>query len=323
MNVVKTNELSKSDLEVIKDFWRRTRGASEWVGEDIYMGLIERFVGTLNIADHNHLDKFTGKPVLYLANHQTTVESILFTHVLGGLTGTLVSAIAKAEHKNTWLGMLYDYYKTFPEINLENVLLFFDRSNPAEFKNLLIEMMELMEIGNRSILIHIEGTRSMSNQQVTKKLSRSIVQLAISTNTPIIPVKFTGGLPVSNETKRFEYPVAYGSQDIYIGNAIYPTEIRNLPFHEQKKIILDGINNLGVEEKPVGKNNDCNVFAKEVEELSRKLGMPTEYAVIYNVLEKMNNLSESTKLFLELVKKPHALRKYGDIFPNFFAQFQK
>ena len=60
-----------------------------------------------------------------------------------------------------------------------------------------------------------------------EKISAMNVDLAITTNTPIIPIKFTGGLPLQSGEGKQEFPWHFGQQDCYIGEAIFPAELNS------------------------------------------------------------------------------------------------
>ena len=105
-------EISYESLEPIVHFWREIHGVNSWFIADTYKGLAEKFINKVIITDEENFEKLKGKPVLYFANHQTLSESIVFIYLLGGLTKTTITAIAKEELQSNWLGVTPTFPKT-------------------------------------------------------------------------------------------------------------------------------------------------------------------------------------------------------------------
>lgn len=72
-----------------------------WPVEDIIFSVVRRFVRRVVVEDPEALAALRGHPVLFLGNHQTGIESLLFTIVAGALGERPIVSIAKQEHRNT------------------------------------------------------------------------------------------------------------------------------------------------------------------------------------------------------------------------------
>ena len=106
-----------------------------------------------------------------------------------------------------------------------DAVIYFDRSNPVSFLNILERLGNQNRQDHSSILIHTQGTRSKTCREETSKISRRTVQMAIQANIPIVPIRFIGGLPIQEAEESFQFPLGYGTQNIYVGSPIYPKKL--------------------------------------------------------------------------------------------------
>lgn len=65
----------------------------------LHIGLAERFVRRVEREDPAGFAAHRGKPVMYLANHQVAVESILANILLSALSALPIKVVAKKEHR--------------------------------------------------------------------------------------------------------------------------------------------------------------------------------------------------------------------------------
>jgi hypothetical protein len=103
-----------------------------------------------------------------------------------------------------------------------------------------------MSSQRRSALIHIEGGRNLTCRRPVRTVSAAVLELAVAAGVPIVPVRFTGGLPVDPAPEKLDLPAGFGKQDYWIGKPIFPDEIRGLPLIEAKSLVLGAINAMGV-----------------------------------------------------------------------------
>ncbi|WP_341301989.1 1-acyl-sn-glycerol-3-phosphate acyltransferase [Lysinibacillus sp. FSL H8-0500] len=286
------------DFSSIHTFWRSTHSTSNWLIEDIYTSLYSKFVHRLVAADTDGFATIQGKPVIYVANHQTAIESMLFCMIVGGLTQTPICSLAKMEHQQSWLGQLISHSSLYPGYHPHRSMILFDRRKPRTFLKILKQMSTILQKEQTSLLIHVDGTRAISCREASTQMNRNVIKLAIEANVPIVPVRFTGGLPVEPLLERIDFPVGYGCQDYYIGTPILPEKLRLLSIEKQKKVILQGINQLGIpneKEVPYAPDQD---FAKKVRGWMNETGVVESYAVLLHTLATYSDVGPESKALI-------------------------
>ncbi|SMF64143.1 beta-ketoacyl synthase N-terminal-like domain-containing protein [Pseudobacteriovorax antillogorgiicola] len=213
---------------------------------DVFTALAYQFVGQVHLEDPAALAALHGKPVLYLANHQVGIESLLFMTMVKTLQGNPVRAIAKSEHQKSIYGGLQDLRaEVFGGLSPIG-MYFFQRDHHLSIFSCLEEYKKDQQDYSMSLLCHVDGTRSVVANDPVKAVSSIFIDLAKSTGLPIVPVRFAGALPETNdEQKRFEFPVHWGAQDYYIGKPIPAAELSQLGLKDAVERVKSGINRLG------------------------------------------------------------------------------
>ncbi len=244
------------DLSPVQGYWRDHFGVGEWPVEDLYYGLIERFVAAFHVADPRALAALEGRAVLYLGNHQVGIESLIFSIVASALQRVPTLTLAKVEHQQSWLGKLIGECFSYPGIADPGVITYFDRSDPSSLPRIAKQLAAQAATGEgaRSLMVHVEGTRAHSARHRLEKMSGIFCDLAVGAGVPIVPVRFSGGLPVEPVTEKLEYPVGMGRQDYWLGAPITPVELEALPYKERIARVVDAIGALGpdpAEESPL------------------------------------------------------------------------
>jgi 1-acyl-sn-glycerol-3-phosphate acyltransferase len=233
------------DLTAVRDFWRGFLRTGAWPGEDLYFSLIEKFVRRVHVEDPAALASVRGKSVLFLGNHQVGIESLLFGITASALTGTSTLTLAKKEHRETWLGKLILHGFAYPGLRDPRVIAYFDREDPASLPAILQDLAAMMKAEGKNVMIHVEGTRSLSCSKPIAKMSGVFIDMALTLGVPIVPVRFVGGLPRTELAERLEYPIGMGQQDYYLGAPILPETITKLPYKDRTDHVLARINALG------------------------------------------------------------------------------
>jgi NAD(P)-dependent dehydrogenase (short-subunit alcohol dehydrogenase family)/1-acyl-sn-glycerol-3-phosphate acyltransferase len=277
---------SVHDPKAFLPFWRNFLNHwKPWVGEILLTGLFRRFVGQVvreNWADFNAIKN---QPVLYLANHQVGVESILFGFSVSALAESPINVVAKAEHRNTWVGQLLTNLYSYPTLKDPELMFYFERDNQSAMLEILNKIKQIMIQQKRSLLVHVDGTRAFSSRQPIKNLSAIFIDLAIELNIPIVPVAFVGGLPIEPVETRLEFPIGYTRQNYHLGTAISPEILKKLPNAERKRLILERINQLAntTNSSPNAPNHP---FEQAVHQWMKQTGISEVPAVLYKVLEE-------------------------------------
>jgi len=233
------------DLAPLQRFWRSHLGIGDWPVEDLFLALAGEFVGQVRVAAPNQLARIGERGALFLGNHQVAVESLTFALVGAALTGRPILTVAKAEHRDTWLGSLLTLSGGAPELRLPRMMMLFDREDPAAMLGLMEQARGAVTQDGLSIMVHAEGTRSLSCRTPVTRLSGVFLDLAARLEIPIVPVRFAGALPVEPAAERLDFPVGFARQDIHIGRPLWPEELASLPLAERKRTVLDAINEAG------------------------------------------------------------------------------
>ncbi|WP_370540511.1 1-acyl-sn-glycerol-3-phosphate acyltransferase [Azospirillum sp. INR13] len=233
------------DIAPLKAFWRSRLGTGDWPVEDLFSALAAEFVGQVRVAEPEQLARIRDRGALFLGNHQVAVESLTFTLVAAALTGRPILTVAKAEHRNTWLGSLLALSGSAPGLCLPQMMLLFDREDPAAMLGLVEQACDAVRRDGMSIMVHAEGTRSLSCRAPVSRLSGVFLDLAARLEVPIVPVRFAGALPVEPAPERLEFPLGFARQDIHIGAPLWPDDLASLPLAERKRAVLDAINVTG------------------------------------------------------------------------------
>jgi 3-hydroxymyristoyl/3-hydroxydecanoyl-(acyl carrier protein) dehydratase/1-acyl-sn-glycerol-3-phosphate acyltransferase len=290
--------LGALDIAEVCEFWADWFGREEWPVEDIHCALIERFLGRVVLDAPEEYAQMRGRSVLYLANHQTGVESLIFSVVASALNRVPTVTLAKIEHRETWLGRLIRHCFAYPGAADPKLMTFFDRDDKESLVRIIAELAEEMTGPGRSVMVHIEGTRSLSCRNPIQKMSGAFTDMALAVGAPIVPVRFIGGLPAEPIEKRLEFPLGMGRQDIHFGRPILPEELAPLHYGARKKLAIDAINALGVpneQEQPLPADP---AFAQRVLAWQQETGVSAEHATLREALAELPSTSEPIRRLL-------------------------
>jgi acyl transferase domain-containing protein/3-hydroxymyristoyl/3-hydroxydecanoyl-(acyl carrier protein) dehydratase/1-acyl-sn-glycerol-3-phosphate acyltransferase len=233
------------DWTGLREDWSDRLGAPPSFVLDLGIALIQRFVRRVVLTDPAGFKALAGRPVLYLANHQTGVESFLFLSIVAAMARLPAGAIAKKEHSESWVGLIHRMAEAaMGEANPLKLWLF-DRAQPADLLRLLGDYADDLAVRPSSLLVHTDGTRSTKAGAPVGSVSSVLIDLALSHDLPIVPVRFAGGLPLAEASARLEFPSGAGQQDYLFGAAIQPSALRALPFAERGAYVLERLNALG------------------------------------------------------------------------------
>ncbi len=266
--IVGSQPAPKSGLS-LADIWSHWKkgevSRSSHPREHLIASLYGNFVGAIHATDPAALQALRGKPVLYLANHQTLMESTLFPFVAPAVTGSPLIVMAKIEQKKSQLvqsmARIFDKFSESPS----EPLIYFDQSKPASLLKLTEHLRGAMTKDGRSALIHVEGVRSLTCRKPVAVVSSALIELAMEANVPIVPVRFTGGLPGVPAPAKQDLPYELGHQDYWFGKPITPEELKGMSLVERKARVLAGINGIGPSnevEEPGSPNPDFAAAVK-------------------------------------------------------------
>ena len=289
----------KLDLDSVKLFWNNWFQAGRWPVEDIFYELAKKFVRRVVLMDPEGMAALKSKSVLYLANHQVGIESLLFSVIASGIQEIPTVTLAKAEHRESWLGKLIDDSFSYPGIRDPGVITFFDRDDRESLPKIIGELGGNMAEGAKSVMVHVEGTRSLSCRNPVQKMTGAFIDMAIEVGVPIVPLRFVGGLPTENLEQRIEFPIGMGQQDYYFGTPIMPEELAQLPYGERKKRVMDAINTLGPANQVEEPHGEDSAFCQEVSQWQATSQVSEDNAVLRQCLVGAAELSTESSLALE------------------------
>lgn len=273
--------------EQVKRHWTQPAG-EPWLIGDLYPALARRFVRSVTIEHPESFDEATGRSgVLYLANHQNLLESLFFTTVMSAITERRIGTMIKIWIREHWIGRMLEGATRYPEFApgalFPYQLFYFNDAEPRSIFRLLYDMRNFMLLGG-SCMVHVEGTRAFSSKHRVTKISDSVIRLAADAGVPIIPVRFSGGLPAEEVERKPIYPYRLVAQDIHLGEAIKPEALADLPMKDRKQYVLDAINGTGPDPDSERLNQIDPEFESAVQSWSKEAGCPEEFAVLYQAL---------------------------------------
>lgn len=286
------------DLSLIRDFWARWFNRGPWPVEDLFYGLVNRFVGRVVLEDPQAWAAQHGQSVLYMANHQVGVESLLFAVLASGLNGVPTVTLAKVEHATSWLGRLIRHSFSYPDVRDPEMMAFVDRQDPASLKKTIAGLASDMADRGRSVMVHVEGTRALSARHTVEKMSGSFLDMALSLGAPVVPVRFVGGLPVAPLKERIEFPVGMGKQDIWLGRPILPEELSTLHLGDRKSRVIESVNSLGLSNQDETPGPPDAEFARQVRQWRQETGVSHEHATLRMVLAGLAGPGEPVQRLL-------------------------
>jgi 3-hydroxymyristoyl/3-hydroxydecanoyl-(acyl carrier protein) dehydratase len=228
------------DMARVTGWWRRHLGRGAWLGEQIVGALAEQWLADFVVHDPVGMAAIAGRPCLFLGNHENYLESVIFTSVAPALFNTPTRALAKVEHRERWLGSLEHLLTSFPGHTQDPFIVWFDQRDPASLPDLARGAVD------RSLLVHVEGTRQVSPGQPVERISSLWVDIALERGLPIVPVAFRGGL---DGVGRHDVPAA--AQVHHVGAPILPEALAARPYAERRLVVTDALNVLGMPEAAV------------------------------------------------------------------------
>jgi len=292
------------DLSAVRRYWSEALGVSDdWLGRDLWEGLIQRFVSRVVLTDPQGFQGVVGRPAIYVANHQVQMESLLVTNLLAALSQSSVVTMANSKHEQGWIGWVLRSLFSHPGCTDPRSIVYFDPTRPDSMFDILKDLKPRLVRGACSFFVHAQGTRSQSCRERTTKLSSLFIDLAAELGLPIVPIRFTGGLPVEPITGKLELPVGYGQQQYWIGQPISAAELGSLPYAQRKRCVLDAINALGVDPSLEQPSAPDPAFAGAVERCVAQTGTDELRAALFATLQQVVDPGLETQALLAGVER--------------------
>lgn len=286
------------NIEQVRELYATKVGDRGVVLQDVLLGATRQFVEAWVLEDPAGYATLREQPVLYLANHQVAVESMLFLALADAVNAVPCRAIAKQEHGASWMGALDRLIAS--ELGRQS-LLFFDRAKHADLLALLREFIGASGKPLTSLLAHVHGTRAVQAGEPVSQLSSVLLDVALRCEMPIVPVRFTGGLPLEPVAKRLEFPVGFGAQHYHLGQPIFPETLAPMNLRERKEFVCAAINRLG---PGAAVETPCvpdAAFGKRVEAISVAAKLAPLAATLLACLERLPDRRPESSALLEFL----------------------
>jgi len=235
------------DPELFNPFLREQVYGRPCPLEDFGAAVAARFEREIVLEDPRDFERQRGRPCLYLANHQTYVESFITTHTFYALSRFPVVTLAKQDHRGLWPDLYQNFYLSYLNRSDLSGLFYVNRDDPHAMLEAFSQIERRLREGRHSVMIHAEGRRAYADGEEIQKLSGVWIDMAVNAGVPILPVRFLGGLPKVSENVKYDFPKDYGRQSVFVGRALSPEELARRPYAERAKIAREAINRLGRE----------------------------------------------------------------------------
>jgi 1-acyl-sn-glycerol-3-phosphate acyltransferase len=262
-------------------------------------GLIQRYVRRVVVADPVGLARVRGRGAIFVGNHQVQIESLIITNLLAGLFDTPVVTMANAKHEERWIGWLLRTLFSYPGCIDPDLIVYFDQKRPDSMFKILENMKPDLAAGRRSFFVHPEGTRSQSCRDPVMKISSLFLDMALELNLPVVPVRFSGGLPVEPISGKLDFPFDHGSQDYIIGAPILPDELRGLAYGERGPRVVAAMNALGPAAQQERPNTTDPAFAGLVHEWQEQTGTSEVEATLFRILQELEHVGPEAASLIE------------------------
>jgi hypothetical protein len=171
---------------------------------------------------------------------------------------------------------------------------------------ILAGLQPRLALDEKSLLVHVDGTRSLQANQPVQQISAALIDLALEAEAPIVPVRFSGGLPLKAGRDRLEFPLGHGKQVYHVGRPIWPDDLLAMGLAERKRVILEAINGLGPAPDAEAPSSPDDAFAAEVAGWCARQQVGEIPAVMFKTLEHLAETTPETAALVAAVRKVKA-----------------
>jgi len=140
------------------------------------------------VNEQQVLEQLNGKPAIFIANHQTSLDAVMLGKVFPPNTAVMAKSTLR------FAPLLGQFL-----IIGDNV--FITRTKHDSAMETMAQVAEAMQSKRKSIVIFVEGTRSHFAQPGLMPFKKGAFQLALQTGFPIVPIVFSHQAPVYHAKK--------------------------------------------------------------------------------------------------------------------------
>ena len=276
-----------------------------WLCEDLFRGLIEKFGGGIIQEDPQGLADLSGRGMLYLANHQLDLESILFVVCMTVVTGLTTQVMVRDEARDSYFAQLFFLLAGRGDLRDPKLFALVQRQDIAGMWRAFQAYLDKVRDEQMAFLVHVEGKHKERAREPVGIVSAALVDSAVERGLPIVPVRFAGSLPLEPSGVRPEFPVGLGPARAIMGSPILAEHLLPYPSKARRELVCRAINALGEpydrleEEQPsVGEP----AWVEAVERRQREAQVTREQAVVYCLLKDLPDPSDEAKLAIALAE---------------------
>jgi hypothetical protein len=190
--------------------------------------------------------RFSREPALYYGNHQTSYESFLFSFIHSAVTGVPLFVVTHpglfdndyGEHCALFAEHLHRL--NHPAAHLVTVVAVPHELHAA--RQFLLDLPS--QLAGRSLLVHIAGWRELHEGQRIQMMSKDLMEVTMALRRPVIPIRFSGGLPAQSLGYKFHLPYRMGRLKITMAPPIGHAALAAVPQVAQRRRILGAINDM-------------------------------------------------------------------------------
>ena len=157
-------------------------------------------------------------------------------------------------------------------------------------------------------------------------MSGAFIDMALKIGAPIVPVRFTGGLPTWALDQRVEFPVGagpqgepfangQGQQDIWLGAPLLPEDLASMPYGDRKTKVIAAINSLGPSNQAEAPFTGDTAFESSVRDWMEQGGASHEHATLLRILQACEQPCPETQQLLDGLKSQRLQLPEGEAKP--------
>ncbi len=267
--------------------------------QDVSRALRHRYVRHFREHAPAATAPWRGRPVVICSNHQTALESMIFTDLYARWSGVPVTTVTRQEHRESWMGRLTEFLWNYPgRTEGVNPQLLFDRDQPSSFFDVMARYKAGQAAHPHSLHLHVEGEQGLTCRQRVRRMSSVLVDVALDLNVAILPLRFSGGLPVEPLPEIISFPFGYGRQDFTFGAPLEPELLRSMPRPKAAELVVEAINQIppsAESEVPLVAEPE---FAARVHALSARHGVTEIQAGLILALQELPDPTHATRAML-------------------------
>ena len=188
-------------------------------------------------------------PKLFLSNHQTALEGYVFPLLAPILTGLSLQGVAMRDNDVPWADDVSAFlfsHAYFPR-HLLGTSRSFMYGDTLGLLHLLPALERDLRSGAWGLHIVASGQREWVARTRLREVSSVWLELAMRLNMPVVPVRFSGCLPLEDPGHPSDLPWGLGRLDVRFGAEIAPEELTALTVKPRKMRVLQALNDFCME----------------------------------------------------------------------------